>query len=62
MYIENGSKTLDILFYKKEIEIKKTKKLFGHFDPMQKCSVFSFVQYSFTYHSAPSAKGSPSYH
>ena len=36
--------TLDILFYNRETEIKRT--LFGHFDEKQKCSVFTFSQTS----------------
>ena len=42
MYSAIGTQTLDILFYKKEIEIKT---LFGHIDQEQKCSVFTFVEY-----------------
>ena len=45
MYCASGNYMLDILFYKKEIEKKKT--LFRHFDPKQKCRVFIFVQYIF---------------
>ena len=35
---------LDILSYKKEIEMKN-KTRFGYFDQKQKCNIFTFVQY-----------------
>ena len=43
MYSTSDGWTLDILLYKKE---NKKTTLFGHFDQKQKCSVFTFVQYT----------------